>query len=394
MDILFVAHCPPYPPRIEERGLVYHLAREFSHRRHLVDLVAFYDEPEQYADVPRYAHFFREVKLVPAVKKTPSQLQQRLKKVQFPTRAEEAWSPEMWHSIDDFVSRKPYQMSYIFGGIDVYEYYHLLQHYPSVFVPFTTPSHTLPLKIGAARSRSAKQQLQQTFNLIKPYETWMYRPFSQVVVSTEADAKALTKADSEVSERVIPIGVDTDYFTPTGYAPPIPALLFIGDFANKYDLEAAFKLCKQIYPQIQRTHPNLEIYIVGDNPPSELQKLDSEKIHVTGHVLDLRPFFELATVYVSPVVKQIGINTHLLQSLAMMTPTVATPQSCEGLNLATEQQLLVGKSIDEIVRNIQRLLQSQQLYQRLQLGGRDAINQHYSWQRIADQYQALQLELV
>ncbi|KAB2906416.1 MAG: glycosyltransferase [Anaerolineae bacterium] len=396
MDILFIAHCPPYPPRVDERGLIYYLAREYERRRQLVDLVCFYDRPEQLADVPRYSHLFRDIKLVPSVQKTPGQLQQRLRKntLHFPKNANEAWSPEMWEAIDFFLQTKPYLITYLFGALDVYEYHYLVQHYPTIFVPLAAHSHALPTRIAATKTRSEKKQLQQLLNVARSYESWMYTPFSRVVVNTENDARVLSSADPSLNVHVIPMGVDVDYFVPTGYPPAIPALLFIGDFANKDHCDAAVQICKYIYPQVRRNRPDLELYIVGDNPPPELKNFASEKVYITGHVLDVRPLFELSSIYVNPLVRQTGINKRILESLAMMTPVVATPKSCEGLSLQHEQHILLGESGEELVRGIQRLLQSPQLYQRLQHDGRDLINQHYTWQHVADQYQHLHSKLL
>ncbi|MBZ0308810.1 MAG: glycosyltransferase family 4 protein [Anaerolineae bacterium] len=390
MDILFIAQSPPYPPHMDDRGVIYYLAREYERRHHVVDLVCFYDEPEQIADVPRYAHFFREVKLVSSPTRTPDHLQQRLRKknARFPKNDREAWSPEMWRTIEALLHNRPYLMVYLFGGLDVYEYHPLVQDFSTLCVPFAAQSYRLPARIAGA-SRTEKKPLEQFLNVVKPYESWIYEPFGCVVVHTDADANYLTKTNSSFNVHVIPMGVDVDYFVPTGYSPLLPALLFMGDFASKDQRDAAIQLCKHIYPHVRRSSPNLELYIVGDNPPPELRAYASEQIHITGHVLDVRPFFELASVYVSPVLRQTGMNKYLLQALAMMTPVVATPQSCEGLTLRHEQHGLIGETVEELTRAVQRLLQSQQLYQRLQHDGRDLINQHYTWQRVADRFHHL-----
>ncbi len=394
MDTLFIAHCPPYPPRFAERSLIYYLGREFHRRRRLVDLICFYEEPEQLADVPRYAHFFREVKLISAGEREKINFKRRLKKNHFPKAKDESWSEEMWHTVEFFLNTRPYRMAYLFGDIYIYEYSALLTHYPTILAPVNAPLNALPPQIAAAQTRREKQILTERMHALKNYESWIYRPFQRLVVSTEQDTKTITKVSPNSHVRAIPLGVDLDYFVPTGYPPRTPALLFMGNFAYPHDLEAALRLCKQIYPQVKRSIPALELYIVGDNPPRELQKFASDTVHITGHVLDLRPFFELASVYVSPLVQQVGIHIPILQALAMRTPVVATPKSLEGLKLHHEQHLLIGETLDELVRNIHLLLQNQALYQRLQQDGQNIVYNQYSWQRIADYYESLEDELL
>ena len=70
MEILLISRCPPFPMHYGDRLIPYHLARELSARRHVIDLLAFYQLPEDIADVPRYEHFFRSVKLIPEPRRT------------------------------------------------------------------------------------------------------------------------------------------------------------------------------------------------------------------------------------------------------------------------------------------------------------------------------------
>ena len=65
MDILVIARCPPFPLQFGDRLGLYHLARRLSERRHAIDLLAFYERPEDIAETPRYERFFRSVKLIP-----------------------------------------------------------------------------------------------------------------------------------------------------------------------------------------------------------------------------------------------------------------------------------------------------------------------------------------
>jgi len=62
MDLLLISRCPPFPLHLGDRLIPYHLARELAARRHRIDLLAFYQQPEDLADVPRYQHLFNNVR--------------------------------------------------------------------------------------------------------------------------------------------------------------------------------------------------------------------------------------------------------------------------------------------------------------------------------------------
>jgi glycosyltransferase involved in cell wall biosynthesis len=62
------------------------------------------------------------------------------------------------------------------------------------------------------------------------YESWMFEGYDRVVVLTDHDARSLKDLNPRTPTIVIPNGVDIEYFTPTGYEPDEPALLFTGNY--------------------------------------------------------------------------------------------------------------------------------------------------------------------
>jgi hypothetical protein len=77
MDILLISRCPPFPPSFGDRLILYHLARELSGRRHRIDLLAFYDNPADIAEIPRYEQYFTGVTLIREPRRTLTSYLQR-----------------------------------------------------------------------------------------------------------------------------------------------------------------------------------------------------------------------------------------------------------------------------------------------------------------------------
>jgi glycosyltransferase involved in cell wall biosynthesis len=129
--------------------------------------------------------------------------------------------------------------------------------------------------------------------------------------------------------------------------------------------------------------------IVGANPPPELQALASESILVTGYVPDLRPYFELASLFISPLSASLGVSQDILKAVSMLTPVVATPASLDNLAaFEANLHLLVGESDDELIRHSIRLLREEQTRLNLSILAREALLQHYSWEQVALRYEA------
>ena len=153
MDVLLISRCPPFPIHFGDRLIPYHLARELSARRHLIDLVAFYQQPEDIADVPRYQRFFRNVALLPEPQRTSRDYLRRIRKKdeRFPASAAQSWSPEMWDTILRMLQDHAYDVVHLFGGVHVYEYLPLVHTLPNVIVPY----RVLQPVVGACRRGSA-----------------------------------------------------------------------------------------------------------------------------------------------------------------------------------------------------------------------------------------------
>ena len=121
MDVLLISRCPPFPLHYGDRLIPYHLGRELSGRRHLIDLLAFYQQPEDFAEIPRYERYFRSVQLIPEPHRSYRDYWRRSRSAdrRFPQSAGAAWSPEMWNTIQRMVRERSYDMVHLFGGVHV-----------------------------------------------------------------------------------------------------------------------------------------------------------------------------------------------------------------------------------------------------------------------------------
>jgi hypothetical protein len=139
MDILLISRCPPFPIHHGDRLIPYHLARELSARGNQIDLLAFYQEPSDLANVPRYSRLFRDVKLICEPQRSLIQYFWRGYRAgaRFHS-ANESWSPEMWNAIQAMLTIEPIR-PFTFGGV-AYEYRHLVESFPKVIVPYESYS--------------------------------------------------------------------------------------------------------------------------------------------------------------------------------------------------------------------------------------------------------------
>jgi len=152
--LLLIARCPAWPLHLGDRLILYHLLEELSYDDSLeIDLLAFAERPTDAAEVGHYDHYAHSVELIPATTRSkPSLLWRALyPPARFPHRADQSWSPAMWQAIERKRTSQTYDAVHLFGGVQVYEFYHALGGLPTLITPYE--SYSLYLSRDA-RARS------------------------------------------------------------------------------------------------------------------------------------------------------------------------------------------------------------------------------------------------
>jgi glycosyltransferase involved in cell wall biosynthesis len=72
--------------------------------------------------------------------------------------------------------------------------------------------------------------------------------------------------------------------------------------------------------------------------------------------------------------------------MAMETPVVATPLSCDGIPVLHGQHVLLGETDDKLIEHVFQLMREPRLRQRFRQNGRELIERYFTWQRVAEHY--------
>lgn len=392
LKLLLISRCPPYPLHLGDRLIPYHLTERLAARGHEIDLLAFYDRPTDPDEIGHYRALFQHIELIPEPKRGTLTYLARLRRM-FPRRADEAWSPAMWQAIESRLAVGRYDVIQFFGGVQVYEYRALAQGTPNLIVPYESYSLFLARRMAQTRGFSARLMTAlQTF-AARRYERAMFRGFGRVVVLTDVDAAALTQLAPGLPVRVIPNGIDLARFPPAEPA-TAPILLFVGNYEYPPNLDAALFLARQIFPLVRATLPEARLMLVGSAPPPELQALQDDQITVTGRVPDVQPYLAQAALFISPLRFGAGIKNKVLEAMAMGKALVATPLSADGIGLRAGEHALFGESAEALAGAALQLLRAPDLRQRMGAANRALIASRFTWDRVADAYEALYAEIV
>ena len=150
-------------------------------------------------------------------------------------------------------------------------------------------------------------------------------------------------------------------------------ILFIGSYNHPPNVDAVLWLCQEIMPLVWSKIPDVKVTLLGNEPKSEVQNLQSDRIIVPGYVEDVSHYFLNHRVFVSPLRYGAGMKGKIGQSLEYGLPVVSTAIGTEGMNLVPDINVLEANTTEIFAQQIIRLYQDQSLWQHIASCAESAI---------------------
>jgi len=224
------------------------------------------------------------------------------------------------------------------------------------------------------------------------WDRTMRRLASQIdalVVVAERDEQALASYAGRAPLWRIPVGARLIErpLDPLGAEPA--SLVFVGNFGHYPNADAALRLIQSIAPRVWARHPDVKVYIVGDQAPPEIRRLAGERVIVTGRVPDVTPYLDRAALVVVPLRLGGGMRVKVLEALAAGKATVASPLAAEGLDLADGEQVALAERDEEFASVIASLLADPGRRAALARRARAWACANLSWERPIAAYERL-----
>ncbi len=380
MKILFITTRFPYPPFRGDKLRVFNLVKELS-RDHEVVLATFAeaDDGRYFEDLKKYVkrieraplnkprayfncltHLFSSVPLQVSYYQSP-----QLKRAVDRLIKEE--KPDIIHA--HLIRTAPYALAYpgIPKVLDICD--SMTLNYER-FLAYRKDIASLLYRIEKAKTRT--------------YESTVPAEFDANLVVSAHDRSFIFKLCPEARLEIVPMGVDFDYFRPADGDKIPNRVVFTGTMSYFPNVDAMRWFTRDVLPLIRRAYADIELYIVGSNPTPEVTKLaDDPAVTVTGYVDDVRPYIGPAAVFVCPIRAATGLNTKIIQAMAMGLPVVATPEAGEGIDATDGENILLASEPMVFAEAVTNLLRDQALRDRIGAAGREFVLSTYGWDKAA-----------
>ncbi|MDE2370336.1 MAG: TIGR03087 family PEP-CTERM/XrtA system glycosyltransferase [Burkholderiales bacterium] len=336
--ILYLAHRIPYPPDKGDKITTFNFLRHLS-QRHQVYLGAFVDSPEDWAHEEKLRSYCTELKLVgiaPLRRRLWSARAllgaRSLTEAYYASAALQTWVDATMRErgIDAVLAycsaMAPYVADARYGGVS------RVTHYADVdSEKWNSYAESHRGLMSWVYRREARTLLALERSMSQAYDVTSF------ISDADADLYRRLAPESAARVRVIPNGVDTDYYDPDlAHEPPYAAgaetVVFVGAMDYWPNVDAVRWFADEVLPLLRHERPAAEFWIVGSKPTNEVKQLaERPGVHVTGRVPDVRPYVAHAGAVVAPLRVARGTQNKVLEAYAMARRVALTSAAANGL---------------------------------------------------------------
>lgn len=337
-NVLFLTHRIPYPPDKGDKIIGFNFLRHLA-AGHSVYLGAFVDNAEDREHVDKVKSLCADVKLID-IQPLPRRLWSARALLRDESLSEVYHrSAELQRWIDEMVPRHritaalaycsamaPYLMGSRFAAL------RRVAHFADVdSEKWKAYADKQQGVMGWIYGREARTLLQLEHTVARNYDITSF--------VSDADAALFKQLAPDVTDRirVIPNGVDIDYFDPgRAYTTPFvadrPAIVFTGAMDYWPNVDAVSWFATEVFSRIRQTMPTADFWIVGSSPTRQVTELRAiPGVVVTGRVPDVRPYLAHAAAVVAPLRVARGVQNKVLEAYAMARPVVLSSAAANGL---------------------------------------------------------------
>jgi glycosyltransferase involved in cell wall biosynthesis len=248
-----------------------------------------------------------------------------------------------------------------------------------------------------------KLAAKRTAELLVRAENQLLDKYAVHTVPSERERQKVMTRRPKADIRVVPNGIDTTFYSPrklaavgdkVGGCNSKPTILFVGSMDYHANIDAVTWFLRTAWPEIARSHPDLQFTIVGRDPSSAVLALAEGRVRVTGTVEDVRPFYASAVAVVVPLRCGSGTRLKILEAMSAGVPVVSTRLGAEGIDVENNVHILLADTAREIAAAIGVLLASADMRAALSAAARDLALARYDWSIIGKQLYKIHCDLV
>jgi sugar transferase (PEP-CTERM/EpsH1 system associated) len=388
MKILFVTPRFPYPLLQGDQLVLYHRIRILS-QRHEITLLTLYHSAWELENIDRIRPYCKAIYPVHLPKwQSLINVGKGLFTSQLPLQACYYFSSKFQQQLDSILSANNFDIVHAFM-MRIAPYFYRI-HTPKIIELIDSMQLNLERRV-VLESFPRRWIFQEELQRVIRYERDLSNLFNNLVVVSEKDAQMIPSD----RVKVVPNGIDTDFFSLQQQSPIEPTLIFSGNMSYAPNIHAVKWFVELCLPIIQQTIPNVSLMIAGAKPSREVRSLElKEGITVTGFVESMPETLKKAKIAIAPMQSGSGMQNKILEAMASGLPVVTTTLGLGSLSAKPDKEILIADSPEDFAKATITLLQNSDLAREIRNLARQFVVSKYSWEFSANQVENLYNQII
>lgn len=374
MRILFLTNVLPYPLDNGGRINTYTKIKALKGAGHEIDLLSF---KETKADTAQYEEHMRQYcsgvyQVYLPISTTENKLYMegvalRSLLTRYSFGVYKFKSKEMERLIEGLGKKKKYDCIY-YDHLQLYIYEPLIKSlWPNAKA--VLDEHNCESLIMERNAEVTKNILKKIFlnievRKLKHFECLAIDRADKTVVLSEVDEAALAKRlGKEFRSVIIPNRVaDTDKIKKTNeQMGENLRIMFVGTMTWAPNNDGVLWFLENVYEKLQEIDSEIELYIVGKNPSSQVLKLARtlKNVIVTGYVNSVDPYYEMCDFMIVPLFVGSGQRIKIIEAFSRKMPVVSTTVGAESLVYQNGESILIADNPQEFIDAFSQLREAE-----------------------------------
>lgn len=158
----------------------------------------------------------------------------------------------------------------------------------------------------------------------------------------------------------------------------------IGNLLHPPNRDAVQVLCREVWPEIRKRLPSVEIHVYGAYTDASIQQLNSPKngFHVHGRAEDVNDVMSRARVCVAPLRFGAGLKGKFFDAMQNGTPSVTTSLGSEGIAGELSWCGFIADNWSEFAQRAVELYNNSALWEHSQTNGFRILDERFVKRRI------------
>lgn len=380
MNVLYVCHRFPYPPKRGGKIRPYHMIRHLASSGHRVTVAALARSDEEAREGRGLAAHCAHIETA----QVSNSVQALRMALRLPTLTPSSmgyfYSAKLARRIRGRLMRERYDLIMVHCS-SVAQYVAGVTGIPKI-LDFGDMDSQKWLEYARYKPLPLSAGYWLEGHKLEREERRLARKFDFCTATTRGEWQTLESYGTGVPSDWFPNGVDTEYFAPAPGRYDANHLSFVGRMDYYPNQQCMIHFCSSVLPRLQARRPQVTLTIVGADPSARVRALAKlPGVTVTGAVPDVRPYVQRSAVMVAPLSIARGTQNKILESLAMGVPVVTSTVAARGVDAVPGEHLLVADGDAGLAEAVLGVLDRPAERARLAEAGRRRVLSHHDWSR-------------